>query len=74
MKADDYARVRVVPRASMVVLTLVCWQTFITATAEIPSLVIAVLLIDSVGRRMTLVYSFAGNTCTRENPLDVLCR
>lgn len=35
-------------------------RAFITATAEIPSLVIAVLMIDRYGRRITLVCSFAG--------------
>jgi len=33
-------------------------RAFITTTAEIPSLLCAVLLVDSVGRKNTLIYSF----------------
>jgi len=34
-------------------------RAFITSTAEVPSLVAAVLMVDRVGRRMTLVSAFA---------------
>lgn len=34
-------------------------RAFITASAEIPSLVVAVIMVERVGRKLTLVYAFA---------------